>query len=237
MCEPLKSLAACITQMGGDENAPWPTVNEGPECTPLDDMEFRTNARMRRPFRGARRIMSTSKTAETRWHGRGQVLGPPGRTRTTRNELPHRRRPTEAGCHTNACCEAGLKSQRKEILPTLATEKLTEPRFDVDAWEHPGLPDIRIDFAVVDEGALHYSSAMRKGQEEAPAAAQAERAKTNKYGKAKGGVEVTGISLQLNGRFGPGLDVLLRKRGVQTSTQQSSRQTWRTTTARVAKNF
>ena len=46
-CEPLKSLAARLTQMGGDENALWLTVNEGPERAPLDDMEFRINARMR----------------------------------------------------------------------------------------------------------------------------------------------------------------------------------------------
>ena len=76
---------------------------------------------------------------------------------------------------------------------------------------HPGLPHIRLDFTVVDEEVLHYSSAIRKGGEEVPAAAQAERAKMNKYGKAKGGVGVTVISLQLSGRFGAGLDMLLRK--------------------------
>ena len=45
------------------------------------------------------------------------------------------------GCHIirNACCEAGLKSQREVVVPALATEKLTEPRVDVDAWGHPGL--------------------------------------------------------------------------------------------------
>ena len=78
-------------------------------------------------------------------------------------------------------------------------------------WGHPGLPHTRLDFTVVDEEALHHSSAMRKGQEAAPAAAQAERAKMKKCGKAKEGVGVTGISLQLNGRFGRGLDMLLRK--------------------------
>ena len=45
-CEPLKSFAARLTQKGGDENALWLTVNEGPKCTQLDDMEFRFNARM-----------------------------------------------------------------------------------------------------------------------------------------------------------------------------------------------
>ena len=51
---------------------------------------------------------------------------------------------------------------------------------------------------------------MRKAQEEAPAAAQAERTKANTYGKARGGIGVMGISMQLSGRFGPGVDTLLR---------------------------
>ena len=43
----------------------------------------------------------------------------------------------------------------------------------------PALPHIRLDYTLVDAEALHYSSAMRKAQEEAPAAAQAERTKVN----------------------------------------------------------
>ena len=50
------------------------------------------------------------------------------------------------------------------LVTTLATEKLTEPGVDVDAWGHPGPPHIRLDFTVVDAEALHYSSAMGKGQ-------------------------------------------------------------------------
>ena len=121
------------------------------------------------------------------------------------------------------------------IVPTLATEKLTDPRVDVDAWENPGLPHIRLDFTVVDEEPLHCSSAMRKGQEEALTAAQAERVKTNKNRKAKGGVGVIGIStahrtIWLRVGHAPS-----QACGVQTSNQQSSRQRRRTTTARVAK--
>ena len=98
--------------------------------------------------------------------------------------MPHWRGPSEAarmGCHIihNACCEAGLKSQREVVVPMLATEKLTEPRVDVDAWGHPGLPHIRLDYTIVDAEALHDSSAMRKAQEEAPAAAKAELTKAN----------------------------------------------------------
>ena len=50
-CEPLlKSVAARLVHLGGDESALWLTVNEGPECAPLDDLEFRMNARMRLDF-------------------------------------------------------------------------------------------------------------------------------------------------------------------------------------------
>ena len=73
-----------------------------------------------------------------------------------------------------------------EVVPALVTDRLTEPRVDVDAWGHPGLPHMRLDFTVVDAEALHYSSAMRKAQDTAPAAAQAEKSKEN-----KGGVGVT----------------------------------------------
>ena len=65
---------------------------------------------------------------------------------------------------------------------------------------------MRLDFTVVDAEVLHYSAAMRKAQDTAPAAAQAEKTKENKYGKTKGGIGVTGIAMQLSGRFGPGLD-------------------------------
>ena len=119
----------------------------------------------------------------------------------------------DVGCQIiqNACCEAGLKSQREVVLPALVTEKLTEPRVDVDASGLPGLPHKRLDFTVVGAEALHYSWAMRKAQETAPAAAQAERAKESKYGETKGGLGVRGIAVQLSGRSGPGLDALLRR--------------------------
>ena len=91
------------------------------------------------------------------------------------------------GCHIthNACCEAGLKSLREVVVPALVTDRLTEPRVDVDAWIHPGLPHIRLDFTVVNAEAIHYSSSMRKAPDTAPAAAQAEKTKENKYGKVK----------------------------------------------------
>ena len=80
----------------------------------------------------------------------------------------------------------------------------------MDAWAHPGLPHIRLNLTVVDAEAVHYSSAMRRAQDTAPAAAQAEKTKENKYGKAKGGVGVTGIAMQ---RFGPGLRAITKAAG------------------------
>ena len=121
------------------------------------------------------------------------------------------------------------QSQREVVVPALATEKFTEPRVDVDAWGHPRLPHMRLDLTVVDAEALHYSSVMRKAQEQAPAAAQAEKAKESKYGKTKGGIGVTGKAVHLSGRFGPGLDTLLRKlAGFQTSDHQCSGKRQRT---------
>ena len=68
---------------------------------------------------------------------------------------------------------------------------------------------MRLDFTVVDAKTLHYSSAMRKAQD--TGCSQAEKTKENKYGTTKGGVGVTGMAMQLSGRFGPGLDALLRR--------------------------
>ena len=64
----------------------------------------------------------------------------------------------DVGCHIihNACCEAGLMSQREVVVPALVTDRLTEPRVDVDAWGHPGQPHMRLDFTVVDAEALHH---------------------------------------------------------------------------------
>ena len=94
----------------------------------------------------------------------------------------------DVGCHIihYACCEAGLRSQREVIVPMLASERMTEPRVGRGRLGTPGLPHIRLDYTVVDAEALHYSSVMRKAQEKAPAAAQAERTKASKYGNAKG---------------------------------------------------
>ena len=114
------------------------------------------------------------------------------------------------GCHLVhcACVDVGLRSQREVATPALATAKLTEPHVDVDAWGHPGLPHLRLDFTAIDPTAEDYASSH---QIPAGAAARAERAKATKYGTPLGGVGVTGLSLELSGRFGPNLDALLRR--------------------------
>ena len=73
----------------------------------------------------------------------------------------------DVGCQIthNARCEAVLKGQREVVVPMLATEKLTEPQFDVDAWEHTGLPHIRLDFMVVDGESFTTSLSCEKARE------------------------------------------------------------------------
>ena len=46
---------------------------------------------------------------------------------------------------------------------------------------------VRLDLSIVDTNAQHCSSAMRRNVNNAPAAAQAERANETKYGTTKGG--------------------------------------------------
>ena len=210
--EPLVNCAARHHQLERDKNALWLTTNEGPECAPLDDMEFRINARVRldlpliqqglcqhqrrKNSDGTPEARCLAKLDEQGQHAQKCLIG------GDRAQLH------DVGCHIihNACCEAELKSQREVVVRALVTERLTEPRVDVDSWRHPGLPHMRLDFTVVDAEALHYSSAMRKAQDTAPAAAQVEKTKENKYVKTKGGVGVTGIAMWPSGRFGPGLD-------------------------------
>ena len=188
---PLANCAARLHRLGGDENALWLTTNEGLECVLLNDMEFRISARVRLTLpviqqglcqhqrrqksdgtAGARCLVQLDEQGQ---HAQKCLIG------------GDRAKLHDVGCHIihNACCEAGLKSQREVVVPALVRDRLTEPRVDVDAWGHPGLPHVRLDFTVADAEAIHYSSAMRKAQDTAPAAAQAEKTKENKYGKVK----------------------------------------------------
>ena len=76
----------------------------------------------------------------------------------------------------------------------IAWEKLTEPRVDVDAWGHPGLPRTRLDLTVVDPEAVH-CWLLRMLSERKRASAE----------KAHEGLGVD------SEQFGLGLDSLLRK--------------------------
>ena len=79
----------------------------------------------------------------------------------------------------------------------LATEKVTEPRVDVDAWWTLGTAarTPRLHSCRCRSSSLH-KKITRTG------------ASCSTSEKAKGGVGVTGIAVQLSGRFGPGLDAL-----------------------------
>ena len=64
-----------LSQLGGDENALWLTTNEGPEFAPLDDMEFRINARVRLDLPVMQKGLCQHQRRQTRRHSRSQVLG------------------------------------------------------------------------------------------------------------------------------------------------------------------
>ena len=102
----------------------------------------------------------------------------------------------------------GMRAQREVLAPDLATPKLTQPRVDVDAWGHPGLPHLRLDFTAVSPSAVRSRRVKRRPTQ---AAEQAEKDKANKYGCRPGGVGVDGVAMELSGRHGPNLDTLLRK--------------------------
>ena len=63
----------------GDENALWLTTKEGPECVPLDDMEFsdqRQNATLS-PTQWSTQGFCQPTEAEGWWHSGSQVCGSP----------------------------------------------------------------------------------------------------------------------------------------------------------------
>ena len=198
---------------GGEENGMWLQANQGPDLEPLDDAEWTTNFRLRigapvmsetlcqhrRTTQGKRLGERCLMPCDRFGKHAGECLIGGGRTALH-----------NAGCALlhSSCKEAGLHAQREVIVPDLATDKLKEPRVDVDAWGHPGLPHLRLDFTVVDPDAQRYFSLT-----DAPghAADTAEAGKRGKYGKSKGGMGVDGMALELTGRFGPELDAHLRR--------------------------
>ena len=202
-----------LNHLGGDENALWLTANAGPETAPLDDIEWLLNMRVRLdlPVLAQGLCQHRRMTVDGRpgklclapldTYGHHAVACMIGGNRTTVHDV---------GCHLlhSACCCSGLRAQREVVTPILATPSLTEPRIDVDAWGHPGLPHLRLDFTVTDPAASRHAAS---SLQPAGAADHAERDKATKYGNLVGGAGVTGVALELSGRHGPNLDALLRR--------------------------
>ena len=126
----------CLRPLGGDENALWLTTNEGPECAPLDDMEFRISARVRLDLpviqqglcqhqqrqkpdgtAGARCLAQLDQQGQ---HAQKCLIG------------GDRAKLHDVGCHIihNDCCEAGLKSQRGVVVPALVHNKCIEKKME-----------------------------------------------------------------------------------------------------------
>ena len=138
---PLADCAGRLHQLEGDENAPWLTTNEGPACVPLDDMEFRINWRVRldlpviqqglcqhqrrQKSDGADGARCLAQLDEQRQHAQKCLIG---RERAKLHNV---------GCHIihNACCEAGLQSQREVVVPALRNHGST--------WTHGHTRDCR----------------------------------------------------------------------------------------------
>ena len=199
-------MAAAITEQGGDENGLWLVANAGPDIEPLDDHEWIIALRSRLGLAVGHPCLCQHRRATAAGvhngkrcltpldaHGRHALACMTGGARTTLHNdlcrLVHR-----------ACCAAGLRSQREVVVPALATAKRAEPRIDIGAWGHPGLPHLRLDVTVADPAA----------DRNAGGTDRAERSKATKYGIPRGGVGVTGLALALTGRLGTQFDRLLR---------------------------
>ena len=202
----LAPMADAINEHGGEENGLWLTANAGPDVEPLDDHEWIIDTRLRLGLTvGHPCLCQHRRTTATGAHDGKRCLAPldalgrhartcmTGGARTTLHN-------TLCRLVHQACCAAGLRSQREVVVPALATAKLTEPRIDVDAWGHPGLPHLRLDVTVADPDAVRNAGGTDR----------AERSKATKYGVPRGGVGVTGLALALTGRLGTQFDGLLR---------------------------
>ena len=88
---------------------------------------------------------------------------------------------------------AGLWAQREVIIPELRTPKMQKPRVDVEAWGHPGLARLLVDFTVVSPDAQRY-----EGPQSTPAQAarRGEQGEVAKYNAGHGGTKVTGASME-----------------------------------------
>ena len=87
------------------------------------------------------------------------VRGPQSQLRNMGLSMGERAMPREEDFPSKVACAEVQRRQHGAsagvCVQTLATEKLREPRADVDAWENPRLPHNQLDLTVVDAEALH----------------------------------------------------------------------------------
>jgi len=196
---------------GGEEGGAGFLANQSFRVQPWDDAEFMTclRWRLRMDVVPEGRCQHQRVTGDGAGKPCGHILDPHGRHAVScmvggARDALH-----------GACCEvlhrahkdAGLQCRREVHIPELATDKLKEPRADLDAWGMPGQGHARLDFTAVAQWAARHSRA-----EPAPgaAAATAEKEKFTKYG-SRGGVHVQGLAMELGGRCGPALEAYLRR--------------------------
>ena len=99
---------------------------------------------------------------------------------------------------------AGYRSLVEQVIPLLATPKRGEPRVDVEAWGHTFGQDRLLDVTVCAPWAHRYA------KDPCAATTSAERRKNGSY-PTVGGIGVTGVAVDLFGRFGPQLTELLEE--------------------------
>ena len=90
----------------------------------------------------------------------------------------------------------------EQVISELASQTRKEPRVDVEAWGHPGEAWTLLDVTVCAPWADRYT--------DKTAVEAAEHRKNLEYPR-RGGIAVTGISVDLLGRFGSQLDALLAR--------------------------
>ena len=209
---PDEGIRNLLNACGGPAGGLWQFANMGPEVHTLNDPEFMTNVRVRLGLPVMTPCLCQHRYAASNTSKAGkkclQLCDAYGHHATecmiggARNVLHN------IGCSllSDAHRQAGMGVQREVVVPELMTPKMLEPRVDVDAWGHPGLLHVRVDFTVASSTAGRYRQA---SPEPGHAAEVAERGKRTKY-KSIGGVGVIGAALETHGRHGPGLDWILR---------------------------
>ena len=113
----------------------------------------------------------------------------------------------DEGCQimAEATRAAGYFARREQIIPELATAKCQSPVLDIDAFGLAGADRLLIDFTLRSGMAERYHQG---GKRDNNAAGSAEEDKLVRY-PARGGVSVRGVAMEIMGRHGPDLTLLL----------------------------